>query len=494
MSDVPEAGSLPGAPREITARVNAFLQAHRFDLLRDDILVSELDEDRVRALLLALASEPLPGAPPCANGHTWTHDYGDDWTPEKGMLCDCRAKAWGIPAVPLPEAPRATDTDVDWPRSYERLQRVLNAEATEHHALLDALGIGRLAAAEETDEQIHAQALAKIIELKAVLEEQGKYRAQVKAQAANFLSVLNENRTLRAEVQRLREAARPGAPPAPLHEAPRAPLHALLKRIDQAVESYRQNARAGALSPSHADLIATADLLEACGKVVGAALNEAEAPRAPLTPSNEETYRAALERIWNYHGDCMCEHDENCCARLGETEYCCPYCIAALALGKDKLESQIDPVTAGAPGSGAPLTPLGNPVRDWRWAAQLFGEKLAADGPVGYYTFTPSEWFDWAIGRVASQAQALEAKDRKFDTLYHDYVTLLRNRDETKTALEEARQQIAALTKALTTLRIDANRLCDRQLGGSYEQDCRAAIKLADAALAAGGLGAEKKS
>ncbi len=39
------------------------------------------------------------------------------------------------------------------------------------------------------------------------------------------------------------------------------------------------------------------------------------------------------------------------------------------------------------------------------------------------------------------------------------------------------------LLVALQALRIDANRLCDRQLGGSYEDDCRLAIKNADAAI-----------
>ncbi len=40
------------------------------------------------------------------------------------------------------------------------------------------------------------------------------------------------------------------------------------------------------------------------------------------------------------------------------------------------------------------------------------------------------------------------------------------------------------LLDALRALRIDANRLCDRQLGGSYEADCRRAIAIADAAIA----------
>ncbi len=48
-------------------------------------------------------------------------------------------------------------------------------------------------------------------------------------------------------------------------------------------------------------------------------------------------------------------------------------------------------------------------------------------------------------------------------------------------------QLIAAapnLLAALKTLRLDANRLCDRCLGGTYEDDCRTAIEIADAAIA----------
>lgn len=33
----------------------------------------------------------------CTDGHTWTHQYGDDWTPERGTPCDCGKKLWGIP-------------------------------------------------------------------------------------------------------------------------------------------------------------------------------------------------------------------------------------------------------------------------------------------------------------------------------------------------------------------------------------------------------------
>ncbi len=43
----------------------------------------------------------------------------------------------------------------------------------------------------------------------------------------------------------------------------------------------------------------------------------------------------------------------------------------------------------------------------------------------------------------------------------------------------------ARLRDALSQLRIDANRLCDRQLGGSYEDDCRRSLKQAEDALRA---------
>jgi hypothetical protein len=33
----------------------------------------------------------------CENGHTWTHQWGDDWKPDRGGRCDCGKKKWGIP-------------------------------------------------------------------------------------------------------------------------------------------------------------------------------------------------------------------------------------------------------------------------------------------------------------------------------------------------------------------------------------------------------------
>ncbi len=40
------------------------------------------------------------------------------------------------------------------------------------------------------------------------------------------------------------------------------------------------------------------------------------------------------------------------------------------------------------------------------------------------------------------------------------------------------------LRAALMALRVDANRLCDRMLGGTYEEDCRRTIAVVDAVIA----------
>jgi hypothetical protein len=47
----------------------------------------------------------------------------------------------------------------------------------------------------------------------------------------------------------------------------------------------------------------------------------------------------------------------------------------------------------------------------------------------------------------------------------------------------EAIKEVAGLREALEDLVQNANRLCDRQLGGTYEEDCRRSIAQARAAL-----------
>lgn len=48
---------------------------------------------------------------------------------------------------------------------------------------------------------------------------------------------------------------------------------------------------------------------------------------------------------------------------------------------------------------------------------------------------------------------------------------------------ETAQAQVQELRKALADLRINANRLCDRNQGGTYEEDCRRSLKRAESAL-----------
>lgn len=58
-----------------------------------------------------------------------------------------------------------------------------------------------------------------------------------------------------------------------------------------------------------------------------------------------------------------------------------------------------------------------------------------------------------------------------------------RERDDARTERVEALQRIGTLEKALADLIIDANRLCDRGLGGTYEDDCRLSLAKARHAL-----------
>ena len=70
------------------------------------------------------AAPPAPTAEPaCCNGqHEWSNQFGDDWTPEVGTLCDCRKRQWGVIggdlAVAAPPAPTAEP--VNWKASYHQ--------------------------------------------------------------------------------------------------------------------------------------------------------------------------------------------------------------------------------------------------------------------------------------------------------------------------------------------------------------------------------------
>lgn len=61
-------------------------------------------------------------------------------------------------------------------------------------------------------------------------------------------------------------------------------------------------------------------------------------------------------------------------------------------------------------------TVLGQGETTWRSAALMLGETLAANGPDGYYNFTPREWLAWvqAAVRAASPAgRSGETRDER---------------------------------------------------------------------------------
>jgi isoleucyl-tRNA synthetase len=75
--------------------------------------------------------------------------------------------------------------------------------------------------------------------------------------------------------------------------------------------------------------------------------------------------------------------------------------------------------------------------------------------------------------RRAEQAEQIAELQRQLNDL--------RRTDEARHIVwrkDEAR--IEELTKTLECLRIDANRLCDRMLGGTYEEDCRRTLALVE--------------
>jgi site-specific DNA-methyltransferase (adenine-specific) len=48
-------------------------------------------------------------ARPCAAGHEWSNNYGDDWKPEPGTPCDCGARRWGQQPTYHPPGSKPTE-------------------------------------------------------------------------------------------------------------------------------------------------------------------------------------------------------------------------------------------------------------------------------------------------------------------------------------------------------------------------------------------------
>lgn len=66
----------------------------------------------------------------------------------------------------------------------------------------------------------------------------------------------------------------------------------------------------------------------------------------------------------------------------------------------DANEERADELEAAIRAEEEPQ-PLGSSVTDWKSAALCLGESLAANGPNGYYAFTPDQWLTWARERAA---------------------------------------------------------------------------------------------
>jgi len=97
--------------------------------------------------------------------------------------------------------------------------------------------------------------------------------------------------------------------------------------------------------------------------------------------------------------------------------------------------------------------------------------RIAAATPIGHEDVTkgPSTytWLCYAASLLMAEAATTPATP-----LEQELITM--------------RAREAKIRDAATALRIDANRLCDRNLGGTYEEDCRRSIAALDAALAEG--------
>ena len=97
--------------------------------------------------------------------------------------------------------------------------------------------------------------------------------------------------------------------------------------------------------------------------------------------------------------------------------------------------------------------------------------RIAAATPIGHEDVTkgPSTycWLCYAASLLMAEAATTPATP-----LEQELITL--------------RAREAKIREAATALRIDANRLCDRNLGGTYEEDCRRSIAALDDALAEG--------
>lgn len=66
------------------------------------------------------------------------------------------------------------------------------------------------------------------------------------------------------------------------------------------------------------------------------------------------------------------------------------------------MSDEPDMANEKSAGGAAPAAPLTDHATDWRTVALCVGEQLATAGPERYYDFTPDEWLQWALRRLAA--------------------------------------------------------------------------------------------
>lgn len=79
-------------------RIAAF--DHHGEIISLELRGRSLDQMRGtihRTVILSASQPTAPATPPkpCANGHEWSNQYGDDYKPDDGTRCDCGQKVWG---------------------------------------------------------------------------------------------------------------------------------------------------------------------------------------------------------------------------------------------------------------------------------------------------------------------------------------------------------------------------------------------------------------
>ena len=128
----------------------------------------------------------------------------------------------------------------------------------------------------------------------------------------------------------------------------------------------------------------------------------------------------------------------------------------------------------------------------WRWEVNLKSKQIQLCGGRPQFDLTVVDFTRWGMG--GARPRFLEPSASLGLMLLQDaekYAVVVPGREHHKEWFQGLKHPDANLIEAapnllaaLKTLRLDANTLCDRCLGGTYEDDCRAAIEIADLAIA----------